>query len=252
MNRIRLVSSRIMALMIVPALCSAQSQGSPPPTANETAIVSLRDLSIPKKASKAFNKGTRLLAAKNWDGSISEFQLAIEAFPAFYEAYYRMGIADAELNRRADAESAFRKSIELSEGRYAPPHFGLAMILTDRKEQLAEAETTARTGLALDPADAAGHFTLAWILYATDRLPDAEKSARQAVMCQPDLAAAYLLLAKIHQRESNPSAVAEDLDSYSRLDPGGPESASAKDLRKEAQRRRTREDAGSVVAEANP
>jgi hypothetical protein len=52
----------------------------------------VRELSIPEAASKAFDKGTQLLAAKDWAGSASQFWQAIRAFPAFYEAFYRLGI----------------------------------------------------------------------------------------------------------------------------------------------------------------
>jgi tetratricopeptide (TPR) repeat protein len=182
-------------------------------------------LQIPKKAGEAFNRGTRLLSAKDWGGSIAAFQLAIKEFPGFYEAYYRMGVADAELKHPTEAESAFRKSIELSDGRYAPPHFGLALILSEENQQIVEAESLARTGLGLDPSDAGGYITLGWILYATGRLPEAEIMVRQAALCQPDLASAYRLLAQIHQRQSNQSAIVGDFGNYFNPAPTNPPQA---------------------------
>jgi hypothetical protein len=46
-----------------------------------------------------------------------------------------LGIAEEKLEYATEAESAFRKSIELTDGRYAPQHFGLALILADDKKQ---------------------------------------------------------------------------------------------------------------------
>jgi tetratricopeptide (TPR) repeat protein len=255
MTRVRVVSSCLLTLLLLLLVCSAESQSlpksTPPPPDNTPSLVSARELRIPEKARKAFNKGTTLLAAKDPAKSIPEFQRAIKAFPDFYEAYYKLGIADLELQRPRDAEAAFGKSIELSDGRYALPHFGLGLILCTQN-QFADAEASIRTGLDIDPADAAGHFTLAWVLYSAARLPEAEKSARQAILYSSDLAMAYLLLAQIHLRENNLSALVQDLDSYIKLDPDGPQSESAKAILVQAHHQLSRQSPGAVLAKANP
>jgi tetratricopeptide (TPR) repeat protein len=155
------------------------------------------------------------------------------------------------LQHADNAEAAFRKSIELSGGRYAPPHSGLSLMLCI-EERLGEAESLARAGVDLDPADATGHYALASVLYTTSRLPEAEKSARQAVISRPNFVEAYLLLAEIHLRQSNASAVVEDLDAYLKLDPHSPRSARARSVHEDAQRALLQRNANAVVAEANP
>ena len=67
----------------------------------------MRELSIPDKARRAFQKGTERIAAKDWAGSISEFEKAIKAFNNLYEAYYKIGIARLELQQVEAAEAAF-------------------------------------------------------------------------------------------------------------------------------------------------
>src|SRR5262249_35395461 len=171
------------------------------------------ELSIPEKARKAFHKGNQRLAVKDSAGSIAEFQRAIALFPNYYEAYYKLGIAHLDLQQADEGETAFRKAIELSAGRYAPPHSGLSLILCI-DGRLVEAESLARRAVDLDPADATGNYALASVLYATNRLPEAEKTALKAVTCKPNFGEAYLLLAQIHLRQSNASAVVEDLDAY--------------------------------------
>jgi tetratricopeptide (TPR) repeat protein len=213
-------------LFLVPLTCSAQWQpgeNQPPPDARN-ASVSVHELLIPNKARKAFNKGTQLLAAKEFAAGIVEFQHAIKAFPDFYEAYYKIGLAQLQLNREAEAQSAFNASITLSKSRYAPSLFGLAIILGNQK-QFAKAEATIRAGLEMDPALAPGHFILAWVLTMAGQLDEAEKSARKAVSCDPKLALAYLLLTQIHQKLNKPAAVVFDADSFLKLAPSGPDSA---------------------------
>jgi tetratricopeptide (TPR) repeat protein len=192
----------LMALSL-PLTCLAQTSAR---DASSAATVSVRDLSIPNKARRSFNEGTRLLAAKDWPGSILKFQQAIDAFPGFYEAYYRMGLAKLQLRHGTETESAFRKSIELGDGQYAPPYFGLALILCDETPECAGAEDVARQGIDLDPQDAAGHYTLAWILYVTNRLQDAQRSIRDTLALDPGWAAAHQLLQRIQQRQSAQSA----------------------------------------------
>jgi Flp pilus assembly protein TadD len=224
---------------------------SQPPADNTAPTVSAHELSIPEKARKAFNKGCHLLAANDSAGSIVEFQRAIKAFPGFYEAYHQLGVAELDLDHEAAAEAAFRKSIELSAGRYAPPESGLSLVLCFEKE-FAEAEAVAQVDLQLDPADATGHYALASVFLATNRLAEAEKSALQAILHRPAFPMAYLLLGQIHQHQDNPVAVVADLDAYLKLDPDSPRSAKVRAIRAETQNALAQQTAGSALAKANP
>jgi tetratricopeptide (TPR) repeat protein len=197
--------------------------------------VSVHELGIPDKARDAYNKGVRRLAAADWLGSIPNFQRAIKNFPTFYEAYSGLGGAELSMQSWDSAEAAFRKSIELSRGMFAPAHFGLGVILCHRN-QFADAEATIRDGIELDPADAHGHFSLAWVLYAMGRLPEAERSAREAILYKPTFPDPYFLLAQIHLLQGNPSAEIEDLDGCLKVNPNGPLSDRARAERAEVQR----------------
>jgi hypothetical protein len=76
---------------------------------------------------------------------------------------------------------------------------------------------------------------LAWILFSAGKLVEAERSARQGVLCNSNLASAYLLLAQIHLRRSDLPAVVSALDAHLRLDPAGPHNAQGQARRTEAQ-----------------
>jgi tetratricopeptide (TPR) repeat protein len=233
----RAVASCCLSCLLIPAMCYAQSRltaADRSGAANLGPTVSVRELRIPEKARKAFRKGMERLAAQDWAGSIPEFQKAIKAFSDLYEAYYKIGIAQLELQQTPEAEAAFRKAIELSEGRYAPPLFGLALALCNQG-QYPEAEVAVRTGLDLEPMDAAGHFTLAWVLYTGEKIVEAEKSALDAVRYDPHFATAHLLLAQIHRKQNNQAAFVADLDNYLRLEPNGLRSAGVRLVRERAQ-----------------
>ncbi len=252
MNLFRLVPFCFLAIGFCAPICSAQANRVASVPTKLPLTVSVRELSIPVDAGRAFDRGTQLLAAKVWAGSISEFRRAIKAFPTFYEAFYNMGIAEQRSGHQTEAESAFRKSLELSADRYAPAHFGLGLMLGGEKKQYAEAESMVQSGLAIDPKDGGGYFALGWILYRTDRLPDAESAAREALLREPGLAAAYVLLAQVHLRESKPKAVNADLDAYLKLDPSGLKDSTVVALRAQAEQIRSLGDGASVLPQEQP
>jgi tetratricopeptide (TPR) repeat protein len=197
--------------------------------------VSVRELSIPPKALRAFHHGIDLLARQDAAGSLPHFQRAIAEFAGFYEAYYMVGKADLKLWRIPDAELAFRKSIDLSGEQYAQPLLALGAILVDQKK-FAEAEGVTRKGLSLNPASWSGHYYLSAALFGLNRLEEAEESVRETLRQKADSAAAWLLLVDIHAREGNFSALVKDLDQYLKLDPDSPTSAKARALRESVER----------------
>jgi hypothetical protein len=67
-------------------------------------------------------------------------------------------------------------------------------------------------------------------------LDEAEKSAREVVVRKANFAEAYLLLADIHVRQNNFSALLKDLDDYLKLDPDSATSVITKAIRDGARR----------------
>ncbi len=199
--------------------------------------VSARELSIPRKAHDAMQKGLDRLYAKQPDpkGSLDQFRRAVAALPTYYEAYHQMGVAYMHLGEPAEAEKALRKSIELSESRYAEAYFALAAVLTDNQRP-AEAETIARQAIDLDGNAWQGPYELCRALVGLNRLDAAEKSALQARGQKPDFPPLHLLLANIHIRKRNYIALLQDLDSYLKLEPDGPMSDQARQTREKIQR----------------
>ena len=232
----RLMASCCLVCLLVPVASLAQPKNTKTGGLGNSpdATVSVHQLRIPDKAKFAFNKGSQKLAAKDYLGSIAEFEKAIAAYDGFYEAYYKIGIANLEMQASETAEAAFRKSIALSESKYTPPLFGMGLALASQKKY-ADAETYVRTGLQIEPTSASGLLALGWVLLSEQRVVEAEKAAREAVLYNPNLAMAHLLLAQIHRRQNNSAGMVDDLDAYLRLEPEGPRSHALRTSRDAAQ-----------------
>ena len=243
-------------LLILPTKSFAQTKITAPTvtfgcSSASANVTSVHELQIPEKALEACNRGTQRFAAKDSPGSVLEFQKAIKAFPGYYEAYAQLGAAELDQEHWELAESAFRRSIDLSGGRYAPADFGLGLILATVKKEFEEAETVIRNGLELDPNDTTGNFVLAWVMYSTTRLQDAEKSAREAVLSAPTFAGARLLLAQIHLAEKNFVAAVQDMDTYLSFGIDAQLNQKVREVRSEALRALSLSDSQSATAKAD-
>ena len=198
-------------------------------------VVSVRELSIPSKAHRAFEHGVELLVRNNASESLPLFQRAAGEFAGYYEAYYEMGVADLKLRRLPDAAQAFQESIDRSGAQYSPPLLALGAIFA-YQGKYSEAEGVIDKGLALDPESWSGHYYLGWVLSSVNRLEEAEKSVREAVRLKSDSPEAMRLLADIHSREKDYRSLVNDLDEYLKLDSDSPIAVRARALRATAQR----------------
>jgi tetratricopeptide (TPR) repeat protein len=240
--------SRIIWLLVgclgLPLLSRAQSLES-------SAVVSVPKLSIPPKALQAFENGIDHLAKNDAAGSIPYFQRAIAEFASFYEANYKMGVADLKLWRLADAEQAFQKSIELSGSHDSQPLLALGAVL-DFQDKFTEAEGVLRRGLVLDPTSWSGHYCLGWALFGLNRLEEAEKSVREALRQETDSPEALQLLVEIHARGKNHGALFNDLDEYLKVDPDSPASIRVRVLRDRVQQMLVESQSTTALAQPQP
>lgn len=214
---------------------------TPQPTRNAY-TVSVRELKIPGKAQAEFNRGLGRLAKNDWAGSLIHFTKAVQAFPGYYEAFYHVGVAEAYLGHLENAMEAFQKSLDLSLGRYARGDFGVGYVLY-LQGKASEAESIIRKGLEIDGDSADGYVILGMTLLRLDRPDEAEKSAREALLRNPSLANAYLVLADAFARRQNYREQIEGLDAYIRLVPTGPARVRAQEIRETAMK---------ILAESHP
>ena len=197
--------------------------------------VSVRELGLSSKAHNAFRMGVERLAKKDPAGSLVHFQRAVAELPSYYEAYHQMGLAYMRLGQAAQAEQAFQKAIDLSQGRYAEALFGLASLLSNH-QRFSEAEPLARRGLELDGSSWYGQFELARALMGLNRVETAQKIAEEARKRNPDYPLLHLLLANIHIRKRDYPGLLGDLDTFLKLEQNGPTSDQVRQTREKVQR----------------
>jgi tetratricopeptide (TPR) repeat protein len=197
--------------------------------------VSVRELKIPGRAQDEFQKGLQRLAKNDPAGSLSHFTKASQAFPGYFEAYYNMGVAEMTLGHKDEAIRAFQTAIDLSGGRYATAEFGYGYLLCQEGRPV-EAEKIVRRGLEVEDASPQGYVILGQALKQLNRLDEAEKSAHEALLRNPNYAGAYLVLSDVAESRGEYRAEIEDLDVYLKLQPNGPGSELARKVRIAAQR----------------
>jgi tetratricopeptide (TPR) repeat protein len=198
--------------------------------------VSVRELKIPDKARTEFEKGLKSAAKNDPAGGIDHFQKAVQMFPKYFEAYYSMGTTDMSLGRYDDALKAFQTSIDLSGGRYALADFGYGYLLC-LKGKAGEAERIIRRGLEFDDVSAEGFVILSEALTQLNRLDEAEKNAHEALLRNRNYPGVYLALADVAEKKGDNRAEVQALDGYLKVEPNGPASGLARQLREGAARR---------------
>jgi len=232
------------AVLVSPVTSLAQSDSK----LKSNYVVSVQDLKLAGKGHAAFDKGSRLLEKGDTAGSIAYLERAVSESPEHYKAYYDLGVARFRLGQLAEAEQAFQKAIDLTGGGFAAPQFGLGAILCQKKEFLL-AETILQRGIELESGSAIGKYYLAWAQFGLNRLVEAERSAEQALVRNANLAEAYSLLARIHQRQRNAPAVSRDLEVYLKLDP---HKDFARRLADKIQQEMAQETAAPVISAIHP
>jgi Flp pilus assembly protein TadD len=213
-------------------------------------VVSVHELTVPGKAREEFQKGLVLASAKSdFHGSIIQFERAINIYPNYFEAYTQEGNAYLMLHEPAQAETALRKAVELSSGKFSDALFMLAGLLNDAN-RFAEAEPFARQLSDLNSTSWEGPYELARAQAGLKRVEDAEKNAVKARDSKPDNAPVYLVLANIHILRHDYPSLLNDLDAYLKIAPSGPAAQQARKTRddiKAMQEQQNRTNADSSV-----
>src|SRR5258708_25124953 len=165
--------------------------------------VSARELAIPPAARNLLDSGRKkLYSEKNNEAALRDFQSAIKTSPNFYEAYYLAGMAYLALQNSAEAEKHFRKSVDLSQKKYADADIALGSLLLQRGEDQS-GEKLLRQGLASNPHSWPGQFALGELDPPPGRPELALAAAEQAAELAPTQPVVYRLLGIIHLPPKN-------------------------------------------------
>jgi tetratricopeptide (TPR) repeat protein len=206
------------------------------PAVPDRPSVSAHELSIPEKARELLNSGKKkLYDEKNAAAALKDFQAAIRKYPDYYEAYYQAGVASLALQNAGEAEKQFRKSAEISQGKYGDADIAIATLLLQRREE-GEGERFLREGLALNPQSWKGYVELGKLELSRGHMEAALAAAEKAKSLAPQQPMVHRLLAVAHLQDKNYTALMVDLDNYIRLDPDSPAGVRAKELRAQVEK----------------
>jgi tetratricopeptide (TPR) repeat protein len=192
-------------------------------------------LAAPSKARDDLAKGEMLLYDKaDFPGAIKQFEKAIKEFPGYYEAYAQLGVAYVRMKDAGKAETALRKSIELSEEKYSRAFVYLATVFSDT-QRFAEAESLVRKGIELDANSWQGYHELTRALAGQNKLVDAEQAAQTAVKLDPEEPELYLTLINVEVKLPNYRAVLSNIDAYLKVAPDGRAAEQIRTMRTQVQ-----------------
>jgi tetratricopeptide (TPR) repeat protein len=198
--------------------------------------ISQHELSVPPKAREFFAKGVQLIVDKSdYRGAVAEFARAIAKCPTYYEAYAAMGLAQNRMGDAAAAETALRKSIELSAEKYPQAMVDLAAMFNVQK-RFSDAEPLLRKAIAVDASSWRGQFELAVALAGQHRFKEAVTSASAARDLKPENPSIYLLLYNLHIRTEDFPGALHDTESYLKLSPDGATSDRVRRMQEQVQK----------------
>jgi tetratricopeptide (TPR) repeat protein len=124
----------------------------------------------PEDAVEIFNKGQDAHEKGDLKTAIELYQKALKIIPEFPEAEYQLGIAYLTLNQTADAETAFRRAVELRED-WSLPMASLGSLLV-QKNQFPEAERVLTKAIELDELNFPAFVALTDLRLKTNAAPE--------------------------------------------------------------------------------
>src|SRR6266404_1261085 len=166
-------------------------------------VVSLANLSAPKKALSEMDKGRELGNKKKYDEAMQHLQKAVEIYAKYPEAYNEMGLIERRREHDKEAEEMFRKAID-ADPKWTAPYLNLAVLQLNKQNYTELLKTTERV-VQLDNNLAPAHFYGAVGYYSTGKLDLAEKEALAAEVSAQQIPQVHLILGNIYESRGKSS-----------------------------------------------
>ncbi len=183
-------------------------------------VISLTDMRAPKEAKKSLERANKALEKKNLPEAERNLKTAVEAFPDYASAWYKLGLVYQQQKRNQDARDAFNKAIA-ADSKFVNPYFQLARIAGIEQKWQEVADITDRA-LALDPLDfPEGYYFNSLAYYVMNKLDIAERSARKAQRLDSlhRIPRINVMLADILEKKRDFAGSIEQLQAYLNFSP---------------------------------
>jgi len=205
-------------------------------------MVSVRELSIPRRARNEYAAARRDLRRQNLAGAKRRLLQAVEIAPQFIEALNYLGILAYQERDYPAAEGFFRQALEHDPEAYEPlVNLGGALLSLGRAEEAVEVNTRAQ---AAQPKDALANAQLGLSYYLKGNDTEALNYLLLTEQLDPaHFTSPQIPLANIYLRNSDEQSAVEELEDFLVRHPDSPEADSVR-----AMIRRIREEGGSETA----
>ncbi|HVZ21375.1 MAG TPA: tetratricopeptide repeat protein [Vicinamibacterales bacterium] len=178
----------------------------------------------------AAQAGVDALNAGNYDEAIAKFNEVVAKVPTCGDCYAHIGSAYMAKKQYDDAETAFKKSVEIKPS--ADAYNGLANLYNTQKkfDLAADASSKAAQLSAGTPGGggAEASYNQGVIFFNSQKFADAKTAFEAAVKADPNMALAHYQLGMTALNLGQIPQAVESLQTYLKLDPNGPKAAEVK------------------------
>jgi len=205
---------------VKPAAGNSESKAS-------NATVSASDLKVPEKASKEFDKATKMIAKQEWQKAIDQLNKALALYPSYAEAYTNLGVVYSRLGDSDKERDALHKAIAAND-HFAPALVNLAR-MEMKENNFAGAEVHLRQATAADPTDARTLALLAQVQLLDRHYEDAIASAGKVhTMSHGSYPLVHYVAARACERLNRLSDAVTELKLFLTEEPLGERAAAAR------------------------
>jgi len=180
------------------------------------------DPNLPQPARETYEKGLKRAESNKPEQAIKLFLEAIEAYPAFQSAHVALGEQYDKIKRYAEAESAYKRAVELK-NESASAQAGLGVVLVKQKKY-AEAIPPLRRSVEINNQSSVPHLFLGLAEMMTGDYEAAEKNLLRAYeIGKPTVA--HIYLANLYELQRRPAKAIDELQAFLRENPESPSSS---------------------------
>jgi Tfp pilus assembly protein PilF len=171
------------------------------------------------------------MRAGNQDEAIQKFNEILVSQPGCGDCYYNLGVAYSQKQQYAEAETSFKKAIELSP-ESADPYTGLANLYNAQKKfdlaQQASAKASELGGAGGGGGSAEGLYNQGVILWNAGKFADAKVQFEAAVKVDPMMAMAQYQLGMASLNLGQIPEARQAFEAYLKADANGPKAGEVK------------------------
>lgn len=181
---------------------------------------------------KLFEEGVAASRANDHDGAIAKFEAAAAAMPGCFDCYYNIGVAYVQKKDQAQAETAWKKALELKPD-YAEALNALSTLYNNQKrfdEAAAMSAKAAAAGGGGAGGGADAIYNQGIILWNQGKIPEAKVKFEEALKANPDHAESNFQFGMALLNEGKVPEAVGSFETYLKLAPTGQFAEQAKQM----------------------